>query len=72
MNYKQIIKLEKKADKMLTKYEDIASKVKPNWKEPIALELMLRMSGYYDLIHVIDNYYNMRYLQQSLKRRIYG
>ena len=67
MNYKQIIKLEKKADKMLTKYEDIASKVKPNWKEPIALELMLRMSGYYDLNDVINRYYRMRYLKKSLQ-----
>ena len=66
MNQKQIIKLEKKADKMLTKYEDIASKVKPSYQESVALELMLRMSGYYDLSDVINRYYRMRYLQKSL------
>ena len=66
MNQKQIIKLEKKADKMYKKYSDIASGVKPNWKEPVALELMLRMSGYYNLSDVINRYYRMRYLQKSL------
>ena len=66
MNQKQIIKLEKKADKMLAKYEDIASKVKPSYQESVALELMLRMSGYYDLSDVINRYYRMRYLQKSL------
>ena len=67
MNQKQIIKLEKKADKMLAKYEDIASKVKPSCQESVALELMLRMSGYYDLNDVINRYYSMRYLQKSLQ-----
>ena len=67
MNQKQIIKLEKKADKMLAKYEDIASKVKPSYQESVALELMLRMSGYYDLNDVINRYYSMRYLQKSLQ-----
>ena len=66
MNQKQIIKLEKKADKMLAKYEDIASKVKPSYQESVALELMLRMSGYYDIRDVINRYYRMRYLQKSL------
>ena len=47
MNQKQAIKLGIKADKMYEKYRDIASGVKPGWKEPVALELMLRMSGYY-------------------------
>ena len=67
MNQKQIIKLEKKADKMLAKYEDIASKVKPSYQESVALELMLRMSGYYDLNDVIKRYYYMRYLKKSLQ-----
>tara|TARA_R100001443_G_scaffold61125_1_gene71364 strand:- start:69 stop:275 length:207 start_codon:yes stop_codon:yes gene_type:complete len=67
MNYKQAIKLEIKADKMYKKYSDIASGVKPNWKEPIALELMLRMSGYYDLIDTLDRYQEMRCLQNSLR-----
>ena len=67
MNQKQIIKLEKKADKMYKTYSNIASGVKPNWKETIALEIMLRMSGYYDLNNVIDSYYHMRYLQKSLE-----
>jgi len=66
MNQKQIIKLEKKADKMYKTYSHIASGVKPNWKEPVALELMLRMSGYYNLSDVINRYYRMRYLQKSL------
>ena len=66
MNQKQIIKLEKKADKMYKTYSSIASGVKPNWKEPVALELMLRMSGYYNLSDVINRYYRMRYLQKSL------
>ena len=66
MNQKQIIKLEKKADKMYKTYSHIATGVKPNWKEPVALELMLRMSGYYDLNDVINRYYHMRYLQKSL------
>ena len=66
MNKKQIIKLEKKADKMYKTYSHIASGVKPNWKEPVALELMLRMSGYYNLSDVINRYYRMRYLQKSL------
>tara|TARA_R100001440_G_scaffold57511_1_gene77370 strand:+ start:851 stop:1057 length:207 start_codon:yes stop_codon:yes gene_type:complete len=66
MNQKQATKLEIKADKMYKKYSDIASGVKPNWKEPIALELMLRMSGYYDLIDTLDRYQKMRYLQKSL------
>ena len=52
---------------MYKKYSDIASGVKPNWKEPVALELMLRMSGYYDLNDVINRYYSMRYLQKSLQ-----
>ena len=52
---------------MYKTYSRIANGVKPNWKEPIALELMLRMSGYYDLNNVIDSYYHMRYLQKSLE-----
>jgi len=67
MNQKQAIKLGIKADKMHKKYSDIASGVKPNWKEPIALELMLRMSGYYDLIDTLDRYQEMRCLQNSLR-----
>jgi len=68
MNQKQIIKLEKKADKMLAKYEDMASKVKPNFHEPIALDMMLNNSGYYYLKYIIDSYYKMRDLQYMLKK----
>ena len=67
MNQKQIIKLEKKADKMYKKYSEISRGVKPNWKEPVALELMLRMSGYYVLNDVINLFYRMSFLQNSLK-----
>ena len=54
---------------MLAKYEDIASKVKPSYQESVALELMLRMSGYYDLNDVINRYYYMRYLKKSLQNK---
>ena len=67
MNQKQAIKLGIKADKMYEKYRDIASGFKPGWKEPVALELMLRMSGYYDLIDTLDRYQEMRSLQKSLR-----
>jgi len=67
MNQKQAIKLGIKADKMYKYYSHIASGVKPNYKEPIALELMLRMSGYYDLIDTLDRYQQMRFLQKTLQ-----
>tara|TARA_Y100000004_G_C8832980_1_gene377009 strand:+ start:430 stop:642 length:213 start_codon:yes stop_codon:yes gene_type:complete len=70
VNQKQAIKLGIKADKMYEKYSHIASKVKPGWKEPVALELMLRMSGYYDLIDKLDCYQQMRILQTRLKENI--
>ena len=68
MNEKQIIKMEKKANKMYDTFEDIASKVKPSYKEPIALQAMLNFSPYYDMIDTINSYWNMRYLKTSLKQ----
>ena len=70
MNQKQAIKLGIKADKMYEYYRHIASGVKPVWKEPIALELMLGMSGYYDLIDTLDRYQQMRLLQKTLREDI--
>jgi len=67
MNEKQIIKIERAANKMLVKFEDIASKVKPSYKEPIALQAMLNFSPYYDMIDTINSYWKMRELQSSLK-----
>lgn len=67
MNEKQIIKMEKKANKMYDTFEDIASKVKPSYKEPIALQAMLNFSPYYDMIDTINSYWNMRYLKTLLK-----
>ena len=67
MNEKQIIKMEKKANKMYDTFEDIASKVKPNYKEPIALQTMLNFSPYYDMIDTINSYWKMREIQSSLK-----
>ena len=67
MNEKQIIKMEKKANKMYDTFEDIASKVKPSYKEPIALQAMLNFSPYYDMIDTINSYWKMRYLKTSLK-----
>jgi len=67
MNEKQIIKLEKKAKKMYNAFEDIASKVKPNSNEPIALQSMLNFSSYYDMIDTVNSYWQMRDLQYKLK-----
>tara|TARA_R110002072_G_scaffold31330_1_gene96677 strand:- start:138 stop:341 length:204 start_codon:yes stop_codon:yes gene_type:complete len=67
MNEKQIIKMEKKANKMYDTFEDIASKVKPSYKEPIALQAMLNFSPYYDMIDTTNSYWKIRELQSSLK-----
>jgi|TARA_B100001094_G_scaffold120148_1_gene115823 ADP-glucose pyrophosphorylase len=67
MNLKTILKLEKEANKMYDTFEDIASKVKPSYKEPIALQAMLNFSPYYDMIDTINAYWKMRELQLLLK-----
>ena len=67
MNKKQIIKMEKKLNKMYNTFEDIASKVKPSYKEPIALQAMLNFSPYYDMLDKINAYWKMRELQSLLK-----
>jgi ADP-glucose pyrophosphorylase len=67
MNKKTILKLEKEANKMYDTFEDIASKVKPSYKEPIVLQAMLNFSPYYDMIDTINSYWKMREIQSSLK-----
>jgi ADP-glucose pyrophosphorylase len=67
MNKKTILKLEKEANKMYGTFEDIASKVKPSYNEPIALKAMLNFSPYYDMIDTINSYWKMREIQSSLK-----
>jgi len=65
--YKEINKIDKRTIEIADKIRSIVDNIKPNYKQPIAEEIMLRECGYYDMKDIVDNFCQMKEIEKNLK-----
>ncbi len=63
---KEINKINNKANEVEDKIRSIVDTIKPNYKQSVAEEMMLRECGYYDMKDIVDSFYQMKDIEAKL------